>query len=46
LVDYTTINKGEKVSVDALKLTVEIKEVYIIKGVAYYNVNFMILFDS
>jgi hypothetical protein len=46
LVDYNDINKGEEVSVDAIKLTVEIKEVYIIKGTAYYIVNFLIVLDS
>jgi hypothetical protein len=46
LVDFPAIIKGQKVSVDAVKLTVEIREVYIIKGTAYYIVNFSIILDS
>lgn len=45
LVDYADINKGEKVFVDAIKLTVEIREVYIIRGTAYYIVNFSIILE-
>lgn len=36
LINFPAINKGEKVSVEAVKLTVEIKEVYIIRGTAYH----------
>ena len=36
LVDFPSINKGEKVPVDAVKLTVEVREVYIIRGTPYY----------
>ena len=43
LVDFPAITKGEKVSVDAVKLTVEVKEVYIIKGIAYYILFFKII---
>ena len=46
LVNFPDIIKGEKVSVDAIKLTVEVKEVYIIKGTAYYIVFFMITLES
>ena len=46
LVNYTAIRKGEKVSIDAIKLTIEIREVYIINGVAYYIVDFHIILDS
>jgi len=46
LVNFPDITKGEKVSVDAIKLTVEIKEVYIIKGTAYFIAYFMITPDS
>jgi hypothetical protein len=46
LVDFPSINKGEKVSVDAIKLTVEIREVYVIKEVAYYIAYFTIIFES
>ena len=42
LVNFPDITKGEKVSVDAVKLTVEIKEVYIIRGTAYYIAYFVI----
>ena len=46
LVNYSAINKGEKVSVEAIKLTVEIREVYIIKGIAYYIVDFIIIMEG
>ena len=46
LVNFPDIIKGEKVSVDAIKLTVEVKEVYIIRGTAYYIVFFMITLES
>jgi hypothetical protein len=46
LVNFPTITKGEKLSVDAIKLTVEVKEVYIIKGTAYYIAYFMITLES
>jgi hypothetical protein len=45
LVDFPEIIKGQKVSVEAIKLTIEIKEVYIIKGTAYYIVNFSIVIE-
>ena len=45
LMDFPAITKGEKVSVDAVKLTVEIKEVFIIRGVAYYIIYFKILLE-
>jgi len=41
LVNFPAITRGEKVSVDAIKLTVEIKEVYIIKSTAYYIAYFI-----
>jgi len=43
LVDFPDINKGDKVAVDAIKLTVEVKEIYIIKGTAYYIIFFKII---
>jgi hypothetical protein len=42
LVNFPDIIKGQKVSVDAVKLAVEIKEVYIIRGTAYHIAYFMI----
>ena len=45
LVDFPAITRGEKVSVDAVKLTVEVKEVYIIKGIAYYILFFKIILE-
>ena len=46
LVNFPAITKGDKVSVDAIKLTVEVKEVYIIKGTAYYIAYFWITLES
>ena len=46
LVNFPAITKGEKVSVDSIKLTVEIREVYIIKGVAYHIAYFTITLES
>jgi len=43
LVDFPDISKGDKVSVDSIKLTVEVKEVYVIRGVHYYIIYFKIL---
>jgi hypothetical protein len=43
LVDFPDIKQGEKASVDAIKLTIEVKEVYIIKGTAYYIIYFKII---
>jgi hypothetical protein len=43
LVTFPDIKQGEKVSVDAVKLTVEIKEVFIIRGVPYYILYFKII---
>jgi hypothetical protein len=45
LVDFPDITKGEKVSVDAIKLTIEVKEVFIIKGTAYYIIYFKIILE-
>jgi hypothetical protein len=45
LVTFPEIKQGEKVSVDAIKLTVEVKEVFIIKGTAYYIIYFNILLE-
>jgi hypothetical protein len=45
LVNFPDIIKGQKVSVDAIKLTVEIKEVYIIKSTAYHIAFFMITLE-
>jgi hypothetical protein len=46
LVNFPEIIKGQKVSVDAIKLTVEVKEVFIIKGTAYYIIYFKIILES
>lgn len=43
LVAFPEIKQWEKVSVDAVKLTVEVKEVFIIKGIAYYIIFFRII---
>ena len=45
LVTFPKIEQGEKVSVDAIKLTIEIKEVFIIKGMAYYIIYFKIILE-
>jgi hypothetical protein len=41
-----TPKKGESVPVDAIKLTVEVQEVFIIKGTAYYIIYFKIILES
>ena len=46
LVTFPDIKQGEEVPVDAIKLTVEVKEVFIIKGIAYYIIYFKIILDS
>jgi len=46
LVSFPDIKQGERVPVDAVKLTVEVKEVFIIKGTAYYIIYFKILLES
>lgn len=46
LVEFPDITKGEKVAVMAVKLTMSVKEVYIIKGRAYFIIYFRILPDS
>jgi hypothetical protein len=38
-----TLEKGNVVSVEAVKLTLELKDVYIIDGKAYYLIHFRIL---
>ncbi len=43
LVDLIT--KGQIVPVDAVKFTVEVKEVYVIKGTAYYIIFFKIILE-
>jgi hypothetical protein len=40
LVTFPKIKQGEKVNVDAIKMTVEVKEIYIIKGTAHYIIYF------
>ena len=45
LVTFPDIKQGEKVSVDAIKLTVEIKEVFMVKGTAYYIIFFNIILE-
>ena len=46
LVNFPAITKGEKVFVDAIKLTVEVREVYIIKGTPYYIAYFLITLEN
>lgn len=46
LVTFPDIKEGERVDVDAVKLTVEIKEVFIVKGTAYYIIYFNIILES
>ena len=42
-VDFPDISKGDKVDVDSIKLTVEVREVFVIRGTAYYIIYFKIL---
>jgi hypothetical protein len=44
-VAFPEIKQGEKVAVDAIKLTIEVKEVFIIKGTAYYIIYFNIILE-
>ena len=46
LINYPAISKGDKVSVDAIKLTVEVREVYIIRGIAYHITYFRITLEN
>jgi hypothetical protein len=46
LINFPVINKGDKVSVDAVKLTVEVREVYIIGGIAYHIAYFRITLEN
>jgi len=46
LVDFPDIAKDQIVPVDAVKLTVEVREVYVIKGTAYYILYFKIVLES
>jgi len=46
LVDFPNIVKGQKVSVEAIKMTIEVKEVYIIRGTPYHIAYFMITMDE
>ena len=45
LVTFPQIKQGEKVNVDAVKLTMEVREIYIIKGTAYYIIYFKIVLE-
>jgi hypothetical protein len=45
LVTFPEIKQGEKVNVDAIKLTVEVKEVFVIRGTAYYIIYFTIILE-
>jgi len=45
LVTFPQIKQGEKVNVDAVKLTMEVREIYIIKGTAYYIIYFKIILE-
>lgn len=46
LVNFPDITKGQKVAVEAIKLTIEIREVYIIMGVAYHIAYFTITLEN
>jgi len=46
LVTFPEIRQGEKVSVDSVKLTVEVKEVFVVRGTAYYIIYFNIIIDN
>jgi len=46
LINFPAISKGDKVSVDAIKLTVEVREVYIIRGTAYHIAYFRITLEN
>jgi len=46
LVNFPDITTGQKVFVDAVKLTVEIREVYIIRGIAYHIAYFTITLEN
>ena len=46
LISFPDIKQGDKVTVDAIKLTLEVKEVFIIKGTAYYIIYFKIILES
>jgi hypothetical protein len=43
LQDMPPLHKGDVVYVEAVKMTIHIEEVYIVKGKAYYSVAFKIL---
>jgi hypothetical protein len=43
LVSFPNINQGEKVAVDAIKLTVEVMELFIFYGIPYYIIFFIII---
>jgi hypothetical protein len=45
LVSFPDITKGQKVAVDAVKLTIEIREVYIIRGIPYHIAYFTITLE-
>jgi hypothetical protein len=45
LVTFPEVKQGEKVSVDAVKLTVEVREVFLIKGIPYYIIYFKIILE-
>jgi hypothetical protein len=45
LVEYPDIRRGEKVSVESVKLTAEVREVFIINGTAYFIIYFKILIE-
>jgi len=45
LVDFPDTTNGQKVSVDAMKLTFEGKEVYVIRGIHYYIIYFKIILE-
>ncbi|SNR68674.1 hypothetical protein SAMN06265371_108217 [Lutibacter agarilyticus] len=46
LKDVGTLKKGQLVWVDEVKITQELKTVYIIKGAAYYYHHFDIIVDN
>ena len=46
LINFPAISKGDKVAEDAIKLTVEVREVYIIRGIAYHIAYFRITLEN
>lgn len=43
IIPIGTLEKGDAILVDAVKVTLELRDVYIIEGKAYYLIHFRIL---